>query len=82
MTLAKTQEETPPRILLVADTWNNLAEMSQLISQAGYHADILCPAENIARHSSKGQRVDCNHAYSGLGHHRLLNATKANVNHR
>ena len=52
MTLAKTQEETPARILLVADTWSNLAEMSQLINQSGYHSDILCPEENIARHSS------------------------------
>lgn len=52
MPLPETQKEPTPRILLVADAWNNLAEMPEFIRQAGYHSDILCPAGNIARHSS------------------------------
>ncbi|MBT8605981.1 ATP-grasp domain-containing protein [Polynucleobacter paneuropaeus] len=50
--MAKIEEEPPHRILLVADAWNNLAEMPQLIREAGYLSDILCPEGNIARYSS------------------------------
>jgi hypothetical protein len=50
--MTKQPVHNPAKVLLVAGTWDNLAEMPYLLRQAGYCPDILCHKENICRHSS------------------------------
>jgi len=61
------QKEMQSRILLVAGAWDNLAEMPYLIRQSGFYADILCPEENISRHSSfLNQWIDSGNSWASL----------------